>query len=497
MAIGINSNIMSLNAQRQLGRSGNDLATSMARLSSGLRINSAKDDAAGLAISDRMTSQIRGLNQASRNANDAISLAQTAEGALQESTKLLHRMRDLSVQSANDSNSATDRANLQKEVTQIKAELDRIATSTQFNGKRLLDGTFTAQSFHIGAFANENLSISLGNARSNNIGANELNTSGDNAQAATAAAALPAANSVAAGEDLTVSGSLGSATIDVAVGASARAVALQVNGATAGTGVTATAVTRARIENVSAGGTIAFSLSGSGTAAVQATVASAGDLSELADSINGVASTTGVTAQLSTDRASIELVSSEGYDIGVANSGAGSGGDAIDIDVQGLDQDGVAAGAAVTLASGGNDSTRVGGTLTFSSPTNFTVTSAAAGALFAATTANASALNAVSAVNIGTQAGANNSIAVIDAAIQFIDDQRGDLGAVQNRLEATIANLDNVAENVTAARARVVDADFAAETAKLTRNQILQQAGVAMLAQANQAPQVALSLLQR
>ena len=148
MAIGINSNIMSLNAQRQLSRSGSELATSMARLSSGMRINSAKDDAAGLAISDRMTSQIRGLNQASRNANDAISLAQTAEGALQESTKLLHRMRDLSVQSANDSNSATDRANLQKEVTQIKAELDRIATSTQFNGKRLLDGTFACWGFN-------------------------------------------------------------------------------------------------------------------------------------------------------------------------------------------------------------------------------------------------------------------------------------------------------------------------------------------------------------
>ncbi|MBK6690322.1 MAG: flagellin [Deltaproteobacteria bacterium] len=495
MAIGINTNVMSLNAQRQLSRSGSDLSVSMARLSSGMRINSAKDDAAGLAISNRMTSQIRGLNQASRNANDAISLAQTSEGALQESTKLLHRMRDLSVQSANDSNSATDRANLQKEVTQIKAELDRIATTTQFNGKKLLDGTFTAQSFHIGAFANENISLSLGNARSSSIGANVLQLDGDNAQAAAAAAALPAANSVAAGEDLTISGTLGSTTVDVAVGGTANAIAAQVNAASAGTGVTASAVTKARIEGVSATGNVAFSLSGSGTAAVSANVASASDLTDLASAINGVASTTGVTAELSSDRASIVLTSSEGYDIGIANNGAGSGGDAIDIDVQGLDQDGAAAGAAVTLASGGNDSTRVGGSLSFSSASNFTVTSAAAGALFAATTANASSLSAVSSIDIGTQAGANNSLAVIDSAIQFIDDQRADLGAVQNRLESTISNLDNVAENVSAARSRVVDADFASETAKLTRNQILQQAGVAMLAQANQAPQVALSLL--
>ncbi|MEM7675615.1 MAG: flagellin [Myxococcota bacterium] len=492
MAIGINTNVMSLNSQRQLMKTQGMLSTSMERLSSGLRINSAKDDAAGLAISNRMSSQIRGLNQATRNANDAISLSQTAEGSLQEATSMLQRMRDLAVQSSNDTNSATDRANLQKEVSQLQQEIDRIAQTTRFNGKSLLDGTFTAQVFQIGAFANESISVSINNAQSSSMGANAVSASGTLSNAVAANATPPAANTVTAAEDLTITGSLGSSTIDVAAGATARAIASQVNGASAGTGVEATAITQATFGTLSAAGTVAFTLQGQGSAAVSATVASASDLTDLASSINSVASTTGVTAELSSDRGSLTLVSREGYDIGIDNFTVAAN---VTASVQGLDASGANSGAAVTLTSGTTDSTRVGGALSFTSAEAFSVTSAAAGGLFTGTTANASSLSAVSSIDIGTQAGADSALAVIDSAIQFIDNQRADIGAIQNRLESTISNLTNVSENVTAARARIQDADFAAETAQLTKAQILQQAGTAMLAQANQMPQIALSLL--
>ncbi len=491
MAIGINTNVMSLNSQRQLARTNNSLSVSMQRLSSGLRINSAKDDAAGLAISNRMSSQIRGLNQSVRNANDGISLAQTAEGSLQEATTMLQRMRDLAVQSSNDTNSATDRANLQKEVAQLQQEIDRIAQTTRFNGKSLLDGTFTSQTFHIGAFANENIAFSIGNSQSSSMGAYTVGADGTLNNAIAAAATLPA-NPTAANEDLTITGTLGSTSIDVAVNSSAKTVADQVNAATAGTGVEATALSQLTMSAFSATGSVSFDLSGQATATVSTSLASASDLTDLADAINAVTSTTGVTAELSSNRSSVTLVSREGYDIGITDFTMAANDT---VTVQGLDASGTAAGNSVDLTSGGSDSTLVGGTLSFTASDTFSVTSANAGALFAANTANAASLSAISAVDVGTQTGANNALSVIDAAIQFIDNQRSDLGAIQNRLESTISNLSNVAENVSAARSRVVDADFAAETAALTKSQILQQAGTAMLAQANQAPQIALSLL--
>ena len=492
MAIGINTNVMSLNSQRQLMKSQGMLSTSMQRLSSGLRINSARDDAAGLAISNRMTSQIRGLNQATRNANDGISLAQTAEGSLQEATTMLQRMRDLAVQSANDTNSATDRANLQKEVAQLQQEIDRIAQTTRFNGKQLLDGTFTAQTFQIGAFASENISISIGNSQSSSMGAYTVSANGTLNQAVAANATVPA-SPVLAAEDLVVTGSLGSSNVTVNAGDSAATVAAAVNAATSGTGVEATAISKARFSGLSAAGTVTFQLSGSSSAAISATVAAAGDLTDLADAVNAVASTTGITAELSSDRASLDLVSRNGDDIGIQDFAVAAN---VTATVQGLNASDTLVGSARTLTSGtGTDSTRVGGSLTFTSAETFSVTSGAAGGLFTATTANSASLSAISAVDIGTQTGANNALSVIDSAIQFIDNQRADLGAVQNRLESTISNLSNVSENVSAARSRIVDADFAAETAQLTKSQILQQAGTAMLAQANQAPQIALSLL--
>jgi flagellin len=467
----------------------------MQRLSSGLRINSAKDDAAGLAISDRMTSQIRGLNQAARNANDGISLAQTAEGAMQEATNILQRMRELSVQSANDSNSATDRSSLQKEVNQLQQELDRIATSTEFNGKKLLDGSFSAQTFQVGANKGNTISFSIGNTRSTNIGNYALNNTGTMNGATALAADFAAATSLVLDtENLTVTGSLGTTTLDVAAGASAKAIAAQVNGASSSTGVEATAVTNAKLSGLTQTGTYTFSLFGSNSTAVDFSVnlASTTDLTGLVDAVNAKTSSTGITAAKDSAGAVI-LTNKDGYDIGIQNwTGAGN------ITATGLDDKLAVKGSAVALtgATATTDSTRIGGTLSFNSAKSYTVTSAATGGIFGATTANNGTLAAVGSINIGTQSGATNALASIDGAISFIDQERADLGAVQNRFESTIANLQNISENISAARSRILDADIAQETSNMTKQNILQQAGVSILAQANQTPQLALSLLQ-
>jgi flagellin len=448
----INTNVSSLNAQRQLNRSQVNLQTAMERLSSGLRINSARDDAAGLAIADRMTAQIMGLNQAVRNANDGISVAQVAEGALQESTNILQRMRELSVQSANDTNSGTDRANLQKEVSQLQQELNRIAETTRFNGKAILDGTFTAQKFHVGAFANESIQVTIGNASSLKMGNNTVSTNGSATTAIAANAAMPAANSVLATEDLTITGSIGTAPIAVNIGDTAKAIADATNAVTSSTGVSASAITQATISSVGTG-TMTFNLYGSNTTAVAVTanVTSTSDLTTLSDAINAVSASTGVVATLSGNRASLTLTSSQGYDIGIEDYTNG----VKTMSVQGLNADSTASGAAQTLTSGGADSTRVGGDVTFKSASAFSVTSAAGGGLFGAATANASALSSVSSINIGTQSGSNSAIDVIDGALAFISDTRATLGAVQNRFSATIANIENVSQNVSAARSRI------------------------------------------
>jgi flagellin len=244
MALSINTNVPSLTAQRNLSKSQGTLNTSLQRLSSGLRVNSAKDDAAGLAISDRMTSQVRGLNQAARNANDGISLAQTAEGALQESTNLLQRMRELAIQSANDTNSASDRQSLQDEVMQIQAEINRIAETTSFNGRNLLDGSFGVAKFHVGAEANQTINVTTGDARGTNLGSYQTRL--------VAMAHATAADYGAA--DITINGSKGSETATVAATASAKEAASAINGITVSTGVTASARTEFTLGGAASGG---------------------------------------------------------------------------------------------------------------------------------------------------------------------------------------------------------------------------------------------------
>ncbi len=381
MALSINTNVASLNAQRNVGKSQEGLATSMQRLSTGLRINSAKDDSAGLAISERMSSQIRGLNQAARNANDGISLAQTAEGALGEVGSNLQRIRELAVQASNGTNTQVDRDALNAEVTQLKSEIQRVAQQTNFNGTKLLDGSFAGVAFQVGANAGETISIStIANVQTGALGGTLSRTTAT----ANATALTGFATAIAAG-DVTINGT------DIGAISSA-----------------ANAQERA---------------------------------GQLAEAINRVSSQTGVGASYDAVTGDLSLTSAAAITVG---------------------------GAAPTVASSG-----------FAAGTPGSVT----------TTTGISALNVSSFTN------AQQTIAGVDAALKEVNTARGNLGAIQNRFSSTVANLQTTSENLSASRGRIQDTDFAAETANLSKAQILQQAGTAMLSQANSLPQNVLSLL--
>jgi flagellin len=396
MAISVNTNVTSMKAQNQLNGANSKLSTSMERLSSGLRINSAKDDAAGLQISNRMSSQVNGIGVAMRNANDGISIAQTAEGAMQESTNILQRMRDLSLQSANGSNSAKDREAMQKEVSALQTELTRIADTTSFGGQKLLNGNYGTQSFQVGANANETISISLGDISASALTKNVQKVSAGAFVAADVAAAYGAGTSITDAE-------------------------------------------------------FTYDADGAGTAASAQTLKV--DYSKLkgGDDFAGMA-------------------------------------DAINQALNGADES-IGVYAVVNDAGDGVDiKGAIGGTasLTFDKGSGSIDTDIAYG-----TAADVS----VNDIDISTYTGAQDAVSIIDAALASIDGQRADLGAVQNRMNFTINNLGNIQSNVTDARSRIQDVDFASETAQLTKQQILSQTSSAMLAQANQLPQTALSLL--
>lgn len=482
----INTNVASLNAQRNLDKSQSALNTSLQRLSSGLRINSAKDDAAGLAIVQRFTAQIRGLNQAARNANDGISIAQVAEGALDESGNNLQRVRELAIQSANGSNGPGERANLQAEVSQLISEIDRIATTTRFGSRLLLDGSFGTTAFQVGAQANETISVTVGDARAASLGSNTLVADGTVTGNVTVGATAPAVNGVLAETDLTITNGGGtSSAISYAINSSAKTIADAINTAAGSLGVIATASNSATLGTLGAAGTVSFVLNGSN---VSATVTDTADLSALAAAINGVSSSTGITASFanSSNKSELTLTSADGSDIGIDtfdNTAAGAG-DTISFDGTTLTDGAAATANAVKV-----------GTVTLSSSNGAITATNANTEVFAAATSNSS-FSAVADIDVSSAQGAQDALAVVDAALDTIASQRADLGAIQNRLTSTISNLTNVSENVSAARSRIQDADFAAETASLTKNQILQQAGISVLSQANSLPQQVLSLLQ-
>ncbi len=488
MSSTINTNINSLTAQRNLGMNQASLSTSIARLSSGLRINSAKDDAAGLAISDRLNAQVKGLNQAVRNANDGISLAQTAEGALKASTDILQRVRELAVQSANATNSAGDRQALQAEVGQLVSELDRISQTTEFNGSKLLNGSFGTQQFQVGANANQTITAATANVRTAAYGNNQLLAAG-----ADGVAAAFGSNATTAGT-LAINGSLGTATVTVAVNSTARANADLVNAQTANTGVTATARTELSLafgatgsytltlqsDNTSAQ-TIAFSVSATATA---------DGLSAAVSAVNDQSSKTGVTASLNAGGTAVILTNTAGNDITVSDTAVANVGA---VTVQKLDSAQANSGVAITLASDTTaDNATVVGNITLDSQKSFALDVTTSTVLAADAS---STLKKVSDLDVTTFSKATDALKTVDSALAFISGARANLGALQSRFETTISNLQVTSENLSASRSRIVDADFAQETANLSRAQILQQAGTAMVAQANQLPQGVLALL--
>ncbi|NLY14950.1 MAG: flagellin [Gammaproteobacteria bacterium] len=399
MALSVNTNVASLNTQRNLNNSSNALGTSLQRLSTGSRINSAKDDAAGLQIANRLTSQINGMGVAVKNSNDGISMAQTAEGALEQSTTILQRMRDLALQSANGSNSGEERKALNQEVSELKKELDRIANTTSFGGKKLLDGSFGTTTFQVGAAANETISVTL----------DEMSTKAMKAEYTSGAVTVEDAGFASGNFDasgvVTTSGTI-EITVNAAGWSEPRTYEVDV----------AVGETRAQVD------------------------------AKLATLINDA--NIGITAFVNDPAdGSLEVVSVKGLASSVAD----------------VNDDNVFVGLGATT------------------PTAAT---------------GASVNTTIQDVDVSDVEGSQKALIAIDAAIQKIDAQRADLGAIQNRFENTIANLQNIQENVSAARGRIQDTDFAAETATLSKNQIMQQAGTAILAQANQLPQAVLSLLQ-
>ncbi len=626
----INTNISSLNAQRNLNTSQSALQTSLQRLSSGLRINGAKDDAAGLAISNRMTSQINGNTQAARNANDGISLAQTAEGDLNQIGTNLQRMRDLAIQSANGTNSVSDRAALNSELQSLGAEIDRVAQNSSFNGVKLLDGTFTAQNFQVGAGGTVNDQIAINSISSARTAA--LGSAGTTSTATKVGTSVTAA--LAAG-DLTLNGQqVGASSAGIGGGlstASATQVAVAINAVSSTSGVTATAnsnsVTGSAATAFTAITASTFSINGIDIGAVAAGGTAAGQGANIAAAVNQASSQTGVTASANATTGALTLTAADGRDIkvtlnstnapatalsaqktaflgltGLATTNFGvtgtstalsgtytAGVSATATDLYKITVDGISVTSRVATAAGSsaanvdtdfaafaaaNTGYRVAGTIAagnltvtkldgtavatntaFTDSTGLAAATGAittsGGALFGgavptvaagiagitttrtagagdtsnhgtvtltstgtngivvggASSTNAglttgqtvatvvSSVSSVSAIDISTAAGAISSLSVLDGALVTINATRASLGAYQNRFASVVSSLQTTTENLTASRSRIVDTDFAAETASLSRNQILQQAGTAMLAQANQIPNGVLALL--
>ncbi|WP_159652144.1 flagellin N-terminal helical domain-containing protein [Methylicorpusculum oleiharenae] len=562
----INTNIPALTAQRNLNKSQTALQTSMQRLSSGLRINSAKDDAAGLAISDRFIAQINGLNQASRNANDGISLAQTAEGALDEVSNGLQRMRTLAVQSANDTNSASDRQSIQLEIDQIVSEINRIGTTTQFNGKSLLDGSNKVFNFQIGANAGQQLAVNMGDMRASALGqqpgavqtvGTRVALSGDSAGniGVGSTADTGASGTAVTQGDVTLSVRGGALDVDIAeiryggdivqfasgnlvdsnnlnYGAGvAKDIAARINsiremgqvdstGKIVLEGVYATARTEFSIGDAALGD---VDVSGAAMPALEYSYVGVGRIDHdglkingvsvgpvdiktkdsdgsLVNAINAKTGATGVVANIDKD-GRLNLVAEDGRDIIIETATT----EAANLIFNG-------GGGAVNGAGGDtNDfsgplSLRVSGQVTISATDTISSsgsTLAAAGLSSGSTVSagrgiqqNVQAVGTIANADVTTVEGANRLMKSVDSAINQVDSLRAVLGAAQNRFEMTIRNLDNVAENLSAANSRIRDADFAKETTEMTRNQILQQAGTAMLSQANAQTQNVMSLLQ-
>ena len=583
----INSNTSALYAVNASRKTDRDMETSMQRLSTGLRITNAGDDASGAAISDRMTANIKGIEQSIRNAGDVISMAQVSEGALGEAASVLQRIRELAIQSASDVMSATERNYIQTEVSQLLAEFDRVTKDTTFNEINVLDGSFASRTFQIGIKKGEAASVSVGSMRIDQLGAYQQSsdmssTDFDLSTGAKLVSSASDANHVEA-DTLTISGQLGSANVAITAGETARDIAKNINNVFESTGVDASASTQLKFEGLATSGntgvvSVSFDLYGSNTSAV--TISSsvnlgattgASNFTELRDSINAYTAQTGVEAVLSTDFTYLYLTQSEGYDIKIADvnfdletasnatstlvngattagttlltvdsttsmatgdfiNGAGipagttisgiSGSvltlsNAITADIAddanisvgadrafritGMSEDLLSSGYQVDIVDtnhGGAklDSAIVSGQITMASSKQFTVNGDITKGMFT-TNPGAATLNKLSTLSVLTRQKSTDALTVLDKSMDRINLERAKLGAIMSRMEKAVDNLSNVAMNTTASKGRIVDADFALESANLTRAQILQSSATAMIAQASKSMQTVLELL--
>ncbi len=529
MAISINTNIASIRSQRLLGTTQRSLATSFERISSGLRINSARDDAAGLSRAGRLSTQVRGLSVAIKNANDGISFLQTAEGALQEVTTLLQRIQELSVQASNPSNNSGDRALLQGEVAQLNQEITRIAEETEFNGRKVLGGNIINSEFQVGIRAGQTITVSISSTAASNIGnySTISNNIGDNAiaGASISESSGEAPSNLVQSQILTLRGfnsGVTPPTLTVDNGETAKSIAEKINALEDRSGISATARTSLTLLDIFdptidplTGGapaqTITFNLYGTNAKSIDSTnqdnavaisaVITSGTgegLRPLVEAINAAVATTGVKASFIEEDSTIRLSHDTGANISLEafRNENSIGSTANTLTVRGIEDS-----EAVELTEDSDDdSVTVGGIVTLNSPRVFSVTSDADenNSLFASgfnETPQVASFSRLSDLNVSSATGAADAIQIANGALEFINSIRGNLGAVQNRLESTISNLESIRENTQAARGRIEDADFAEETARLTQAQILQQAGTAILAQANTTPSAVLALL--
>ena len=604
MALSINTNISSLTAQRAIADSKNELETAMERLSTGSKINSASDDAAGLAMTQRMTAQIKGLNMAIKNSNDGIAMTKSIEGAIAEVSDMLQRMRELSVQAANGTNSASDRTYLQDEVNLLIQEITRVSANTRYNGSLILDGTFINKQLQVGIEEGEHITFSVDSVAANQIGAHTLIGNGVNPETPGATAPV---NPVTTAEDIEIFGYLGTKLIEASTEDTAKETAQKVNLATSDTGVRAYAKTYAALSSGDATArtyNIKINNYQTGNFVISST-----DVSDAVEAINRISGASGVTAKAENNK--VVLFDADGDDIRIENTKAGA--EFVDLVVEKLGEDGSVSnvvgqpirlgqsatstntlatftqatgtltkyasqehaisdgtttikftadanptdaelqagfraatgydsfkydigisGTTITFtarepgviqtaekpiltahtnvddegaltdgtAGASADATRVSGTLKFVSAMSFSVEQAGNGADHASapkgyfnTGSQTATLIDLTQVKISTEAGASDAISIIDAALDKVAQMRSDLGAIENRMDHTISNLMNIAEKTADSRSRLEDADFALESARLAKNQVLQQAGTSMLSQANQMSQMVMELL--
>jgi flagellin len=491
----INTNVSSIQAQNSLRLNQLNQSSAMERLASGVRINSAKDDAAGLAISTRMTANIRGISAAVRNANDGISLTQTAEGSLSQISDNLQRVRELAVQSANTGNSASDRAAMNNEAKQLIAEIDRVASNTAFNGIKLLDGSFQNQSLQVGAGndANDRIVISVGKASSGALGV------GANSSYVTAITGNAVGATALVSGGLAINGyNVGAAASDgvssTISSASGIAVAAAINAVSGSSGVTAT-VNATAIAGTTATTFAAIlsndiKINGVDIGAIEATTTIGLRGAQVAAAINSKFSQTGVSATFNTATGAVALSAADGRNIAIGKSvlsGANDTNTGLTTGIAAVTAGTFVKSSTVSLSSTGEAGITVVGQ---------TAAGLAASGLTAAVNASTATAGAgVSSLDLTTVGGSQAALTTLDSAINTITDSRASMGAYQNRLTASISNLETTSQNMQASRSRIMDTNYAQESTKLAKSQIISQAATAMLAQANQSQQSVLALL--